>query len=66
MNPHKSGTVTWTVIMALIAMLIACSSCSSSIPYGARPTPSAASAPLWAAGYHQPQPWRLRHALWIT
>jgi hypothetical protein len=19
-----------------------------------------------AAGYHQPQPWRLRHALWIT
>ena len=31
MNPH-SGTVTWTVIMALIAMLIACSGCSSSSP----------------------------------
>ena len=34
MNRHKFGTLTWTVIMALIAMLIACSSCSSSIPYG--------------------------------
>lgn len=34
MNPHKSGTFTWTVIMALIAMLIACSGCSSISPFG--------------------------------
>ena len=35
MSPHKSGTITRTVIMALIAMLIACSGCSSSSSYGA-------------------------------
>ena len=35
MNRHKPGTITWTVIMALIAMLIACSGCSSSSLYGA-------------------------------